>query len=91
MYDDYLALMARRMTDPSLSPDTILESFTILDKEKKGTVSASELKHIMCKMGEFMTAAEVDSILNEATIDGDGNINYKDFIKSLNDTYAIFP
>mmetsp|Transcript_86946 Transcript_86946/g.130354 ORF Transcript_86946/g.130354 Transcript_86946/m.130354 type:complete len:154 (+) Transcript_86946:117-578(+) len=91
MFPDYLTLMARRMSDPGLQEETIMESFAVFDKDRNGTVEAAELKHVLCKMGEFMDAKEVDKIIADfAEVDGEGKINYADFVKNMNDQCGIF-
>ena len=89
-FDDYLDVMSENQSAPGLIEDVITEAFAVFDKEKNGTVNTGELKHVLCKMGEFMTAQEVDGLLKEAEADAEGNIKYKDFMQSLNDQYGIF-
>mmetsp|Transcript_22974 Transcript_22974/g.32352 ORF Transcript_22974/g.32352 Transcript_22974/m.32352 type:complete len:154 (-) Transcript_22974:30-491(-) len=91
MFPDYLTLMARKMTDPGLNEEQIMDSFAVFDKERNGTVEASELKHVLTKMGEFMDSKDVDKVISEfATVDGDGKINYAEFVKNMNDQCGIF-
>jgi Ca2+-binding EF-hand superfamily protein len=91
MFPDYLTLMARRMSDPGLQEETIMESFAVFDKDRSGTVEAAELKHVLCKMGEFMDPKEVDKVIADfAEVDGDGKIKYADFVKNMNDQCGIF-
>eukprot|EP00980_Cylindrotheca_fusiformis_P020267 scaffold7330_cov146-Cylindrotheca_fusiformis.AAC.6 len=90
MFADFVDFMARKMTDPGLNEEDILDSFSVFDKDKNGLVNAQELKHVLAKMGEFMSASEVDSILADADIDKNGNIKYKAFVKKLNELYDLF-
>ena len=83
--------MAKNMTVPGCVEDVVMDAFAVFDKEKDGKVNASELKHVLTKMGEFLTSQEVDGLIKEiAEVDGDGNIKYADFVKSLNDHYQVF-
>lgn len=91
MFQDYVDFMARKMTDPGLNEDDILESFSVFDKDKKGLVNVKELADVMSKMGEPMTSKEIDTVLKDAEIDGDGMMKYADFVKRLNDLYEVFP
>jgi Ca2+-binding EF-hand superfamily protein len=90
MFADFVDFMARKMTDPGLNEDDILDSFSVFDKEKNGLVNAEELKQVLGKMGEIMTTQEVDAIFKDADIDADGNIKYKEFVKKLNEMYELF-
>lgn len=90
MFSDYVDFMARKMTDPGLNEEDILDSFSVFDGGKNGKVNVKELKDVMTKMGEPMSKNEIDGVLKDAEIDGDGNLDYKDFVKRLNDLYEIF-
>ncbi len=39
--------------------------------------SAAELRHVMTNLGEKLTEEEVDEMIREADIDGDGQVNYE--------------
>ncbi len=39
--------------------------------------SAAELRHVMTNLGEKLSDAEVDEMIREADIDGDGQVNYE--------------
>ena len=44
--------------------------------------SAAELRHAMTNLGEKLTDEEVDEMIREADVDGDGQINYEEFVKN---------
>ncbi len=48
----------------------------MFDKDGNGFISAAELRHIMTNLGEKLTDEEVDEMIREADVDGDGQINY---------------
>ena len=54
-----------------------------IDKDGNGFISAAELRHIMTNLGEKLTDEEVDEMIREADIDGDGQINYEEFVKMM--------
>ncbi len=56
--------------------EEIKEAFKVFDKDGNGFISAAELHHVMTNLGEKLTDAEVDEMINEADIDKDGQINY---------------
>lgn len=62
------------------SPEEIREAFGVFDKDGNGTIAASELKHVLMTMGEKLSQEEVDVIIREADIDGEGHIAYEQFI-----------
>ena len=55
----------------------------MFDKDGNGFISAAELRHVMTNLGEKLTDEEVDEMIREADIDGDGQINYEEFVKMM--------
>jgi len=69
-------MMARKMRDTD-SEEEIREAFRVFDKDGNGFISAAELRHVMTNLGEKLTDEEVDEMIREADIDGDGQVNYE--------------
>lgn len=46
--------------------------FKVFDKDGNGFISAAELRHVMTNLGEKLTDEEVDEMIREADVDGDG-------------------
>jgi len=80
-FPEFLTMMARKMKDTD-SEEEILEAFKVFDKDGNGFISAAELRHIMTNLEE-LTDEEVDEMIREADIDGDGQINYEEFVKMM--------
>jgi len=53
----------------------------VFDKDGNGYISAAELRHVMTNLGEKLSDVEVDEMIREADVDGDGQINYEEFVK----------
>lgn len=53
------------------------QAFYVFDKDGDGKISAEELKHVMLNLGEKLTDEELDEMIKEADIDGDGEVNYE--------------
>ncbi|KAI6038533.1 hypothetical protein EDC04DRAFT_2693882 [Pisolithus marmoratus] len=79
-FPEFLTMMARKMRDTD-SEEEIKEAFKVFDKDGNGYISAAELRHVMTNLGEKLTDAEVDEMIREADVDGDGQINYDEFVK----------
>lgn len=73
--------MARKMKDTD-SEEEIREAFRVFDKDGNGFISAAELRHVMTNLGEKLTDEEVDEMIREADIDGDGQVNYEGMLNS---------
>ncbi|XP_060063077.1 uncharacterized protein LOC132543579 [Ylistrum balloti] len=77
-FEEFIGLMGKYMQ--GVDPETELrESFKVFDKDGNGFISAAELRHVMTNLGEKLTDAEVDEMIKEADLDGDGQINYDEF------------
>ena len=80
-------MMARKMKDTG-TEEEIREAFryffftftcitqysnsSIFDKDGNGFISPAELRHVMTNLGERLTDEEIDEMIREADIDGDG-------------------
>ncbi|KAK2105488.1 calmodulin-like 3 [Saguinus oedipus] len=81
-FPEFLGMMARKMRDTD-SEEEIREAFRVFDKDGDGFVSASELRHIMTRLGEKLSDEEVEEMIRAADTDGDGQVNYEEFVRML--------
>jgi len=81
-FPEFLSLMARKMKDTD-TEEELIEAFKVFDRDGNGLISASELRHVMTNLGEKLTDEEVDEMIREADIDGDGHINYEEFVRMM--------
>ena len=75
-FPEFLTMMARKMRDVD-TEEEIKEAFLVFDKDRNGFISASELRNVMTNLGEKLTDEEVDEMIKEADMDGDGQVNYE--------------
>lgn len=83
-------MMARKMKDQD-SEEEIREAFRVFDKDGNGFISAAELRHVMTNLGEKLTDEEVDEMIREADIDGDGQVNYEGEVAALFPHFRCIP
>ena len=81
-FEEFITLMNRRSKEIDIEEE-VLNAFKIFDKEGNGLISITELRHIMMTLGDQLTEEEIDDMLKEADNDGDGYINYEEFIKNM--------
>ncbi|KAF3558292.1 hypothetical protein F2Q69_00016015 [Brassica cretica] len=79
---EFLNLMAKKMKDTVVRPE-LKEAFRVFDKDQNGFISAAVLRHVMTNCGEKPTDDEVEEMICEADVDGDGQINYEEFVKII--------
>ncbi|XP_041027213.1 calmodulin-2/4-like isoform X3 [Juglans microcarpa x Juglans regia] len=81
-FAEFLNLMARKMQDTD-SEEELKEAFRVFDKGQNGFIFAAELRHVMSNLGEKLTDEEVDEMIREVDVDGDGQISYEEFVKVM--------
>lgn len=68
---EFLIMMVRKMKDID-SEEEIREVFRVFDKDGNGFISVVELWYVMINLGEKLIDEEVDEMIREVDIDGDG-------------------
>mmetsp|Transcript_156715 Transcript_156715/g.503012 ORF Transcript_156715/g.503012 Transcript_156715/m.503012 type:complete len:149 (+) Transcript_156715:101-547(+) len=81
-FSDFLSLMARKLKDTD-TDEELIEAFKVFDRDQDGFISAGELRDSMTHLGEGLSHLEVDEMIKEADLDGDGQINYDEFVKMM--------
>ena len=76
------------MKKPEIKPKENLqvyrESFDLIDKNKDGEITMDELKNFFLGLGEKITDADIQDMINEADIEGNGTITFDGFVNLLN-------
>jgi len=81
-FDEFLDMMAKKMKETD-SEEELREAFRVFDKDGNGFISSAELRHVMTNLGEKLTDDEVDEMIREADLDGDGTVNYEEFVTMM--------
>jgi len=84
-FPEFCELMMRNMGDKE-DPETLREAFSILDADGSGTIGRDELRRMMLQFSratEQIDDAEIDAMMDEADVDGDGVINFDEFAKVM--------
>ncbi len=81
-FPEFLTLMVRR-TNNTNPEEEILDVFKVFDRDGNGMISIDELRHVMKSLGETLSELEVDEMIRDGYIDGDEQINYKEFVKMM--------
>ena len=61
----------------------LAEAFKVFDREGNGYITSQELKHVMLKVADELTEEKVDAMIKQADVNGDGQIEYEEFIALL--------
>uniref|UniRef100_A0AAX7TJW8 Calmodulin 1b n=1 Tax=Astatotilapia calliptera TaxID=8154 RepID=A0AAX7TJW8_ASTCA len=77
--------MADQLTEEQIAE--FKEAFSLFDKDGDGTITTKELGTVMRSLGQNPTEAELQDMINEmireADIDGDGQVNYEEFVQMM--------
>ncbi|XP_011257079.1 calmodulin-beta isoform X1 [Camponotus floridanus] len=81
-FNEFLQMMSKKMKGAD-GEDELREAFRVFDKNNDGLISSKELRHVMTNLGEKLSEEEVDDMIKEADLDGDGMVNYEEFVTIL--------
>ncbi|XP_054844191.1 calmodulin, flagellar-like [Eublepharis macularius] len=66
------------------------EAFSHFDQDGNGSVSPDELgtvmrslEHVLSHLGEKFTDERMDAMVKEADVDGNGKVNYEEFLRLM--------
>ena len=81
-FKEFLGLMATKMKegDPE---DALIEAFRKFDRDGNGKISKHELKYVMKMKVVELNDQEIQALIQEADIDGDGYIDYQEFARIM--------
>ncbi|XP_064610593.1 neo-calmodulin-like [Liolophura sinensis] len=63
--------------------EELRQAFKVFDKSGCGYICASDLRAVLQCMGEDLTEEEIDEMIAEVDIDGDGRIDFEEFIACM--------
>ncbi|EDQ92341.1 uncharacterized protein MONBRDRAFT_21933 [Monosiga brevicollis MX1] len=72
-----------RFIPTTTSDENLRIAFKAFDTDRSGSVSRQELKSMLEKLDHRPTNAEVEEILNAVDANGDGEIDYDEFVKLM--------
>ncbi|XP_045478631.1 caltractin-like [Harmonia axyridis] len=84
-FDDFLELMAVKMSEKD-SKEEILKAFRLFDDDDTGKITFKNLKRVAKELGENLTDEELQEMLDEADLNGDGEISQEEFLRVMKKT-----
>ncbi|CAO3587683.1 unnamed protein product [Absidia cylindrospora] len=80
-FDDFLTIMTRqREANPEEGASKV---FAMLDTDNDGLITSQDLERAIVEFGETVTPDELKEMVLSADVDGDGMINYEEFLKVM--------
>merc|ERR1711998_616302 len=81
-FDEFIQLMCGKMSDKD-AMDDMIKAFKLFDADGAGKISFKNLKAVAAELGEAMSDADLQGMMDEADTDGDGAINEEEFLKVM--------
>ncbi|KAG8919349.1 calmodulin-like 3, partial [Tulasnella sp. 417] len=78
--EEFLMMAVTQMKDNE-PEEVIRQTFKAFDKDGDDSINAAELRQIMAAIGQQLSDTEVNEMMRAADINGDGLINYEEFVK----------
>lgn len=82
-FEEFLLLFSRAKKNAPEEDEELLQAFKIFDADGNGTISKDELKRVMDMLGEKLSESQIDEMMKEADINGDGEIDFGEFKKMM--------
>merc|ERR1711864_29851 len=77
-FPEFLMMMGLK-AEAENAEDEIREAFQVFDGDGNGFINRQELACVMNNLGESLSPSEIQAMIDEAGLDGDGQINYEEF------------
>eukprot|EP00092_Neocalanus_flemingeri_P031329 GFUD01034025.1.p1 GENE.GFUD01034025.1~~GFUD01034025.1.p1 ORF type:complete len:149 (+),score=64.98 GFUD01034025.1:56-502(+) len=81
-FPEFLDMMKKKAHEVDEGED-LREAFKIFDRDRDGFIDMKELKSVTNMLGNMLTKEEVDEFMAEADQDGNGKLDYDEFVKML--------
>ncbi|XP_070616185.1 centrin-1-like [Erythrolamprus reginae] len=81
-FDAFYSVMAQKMSEVD-SKEDVLKAFKLFVDQESGRIAFKNLKQIAAEIGEKLTDEELQEMITEADLDGDGEVTEQDFLKVM--------
>jgi len=69
--------------------ENLKEAFALFDKDGDGSITSKELGEVMKNLGQTPTEDDLKDLVNEVDGDGDGTIDFEEFVIMMSKTINI--
>ena len=61
----------------------MIKAFAVFDADNSGKVSVDVLRLVLTTLGDRFSEEEMEELVSEADMSGEGVVNYEDFVKKI--------
>lgn len=79
-FDEFLILMGNQHSDPD---QELRNAFKVFDTDNSGSISREELQSLMTQLGQNLSDAEIDAMMEMVDENNDGEISFEEFKKMM--------
>jgi len=79
-FQEFLQICSRYLNETSTEKD-LSEGLKLIDSDNDGLISCEDLRYFMANLGERLSEREVDQIIKELDIEGQGFIKISDALR----------
>lgn len=84
-FDEFVYMMTAKIGERD-SKQELTKAFQIIDQDKNGKISVSDIKNIAKELGEHFTDDEIHEMVEEADRDHDGEVSVDEFMRMMKRT-----
>ena len=94
-FEEFLVLMSSKKPSKDDPDKELRDAFAVFDADGSGTISKAELKKLMAQLGQSLSDAELDAMMDEVDADKNGEIDFPEFkammVSSIPSPFPIEP
>lgn len=83
--NQFIDIMSAKLVDKD-AKEEIYKAFRLFDDDSTGKISFKNLKRVAKELGESITDDELQEMIAEADLDGDGQVNEDEFFRIMKKT-----
>ena len=81
-FEGFKGLMDRKFRDDDVEEE-IIEAFKKFDHDNNGLIGPEDVFNLLQSFGQDITINEAEEMIRNVDLDGDGFVNYQEFVKML--------
>ncbi|KAK2583157.1 hypothetical protein KPH14_009180 [Odynerus spinipes] len=74
------------LADQDQEEQELRDAFRVFDKRNRGYITASDLRVVLQCLGEDLGEEEIEDMIKEVDVDGDGRIDFYEFVNALGES-----